>query len=176
MLKMLKCSSGIVLIAHFIQHTKIFFFCYSSETQWRRPFFFFFFFFFFAFHFWKRRKFVLGLPKWEFYRGKNISRWENLENDFASSEKYACYAPGETKITPKIFKSHWTISVLLISFDPRIFSVTLDFNVILSVIVSYREYDIRVYHISDNKTFWLNVLIKRNVLQPADWHVIISFG
>ena len=31
---------------------------------------FFFFFFFFAFHFWKRRKFVLGLPKWEFSTGK----------------------------------------------------------------------------------------------------------
>ena len=30
----------------------------------------FFFFFFFAFHFWKRRKFVLGLPKWEFCTGK----------------------------------------------------------------------------------------------------------
>ena len=27
-------------------------------------------FFFFAFHFWKRRKFVLGLPKWEFPTGK----------------------------------------------------------------------------------------------------------
>ena len=25
---------------------------------------------FFAFHFWKRRKFVLGLPKWGFYTGK----------------------------------------------------------------------------------------------------------
>ena len=31
-------------------------------------------FFPFAFHFWKRRKFVLGLPKWEFSTGKNISR------------------------------------------------------------------------------------------------------
>ena len=31
---------------------------------------FFFFFFFLAFHFWKRRKFVLGLPKWEFSTGK----------------------------------------------------------------------------------------------------------
>ena len=43
-------------------------------------FFFFFFFFFFAFHFWKRRKwrkYVLGLPKWEFSTGKkNISRRE----------------------------------------------------------------------------------------------------
>ena len=29
-----------------------------------------FFFFFFAFHFWKRRKFFLGLPKWEFSIGK----------------------------------------------------------------------------------------------------------
>ena len=28
------------------------------------------FFFFFAFHFWKRQKFVLGLPKWEFSTGK----------------------------------------------------------------------------------------------------------
>ena len=26
--------------------------------------------FFFAFHFWKQRKFVLGLPKWEFSTGK----------------------------------------------------------------------------------------------------------
>ena len=31
-------------------------------------------FFFFAFHFWKPRKFVLDLPKWEFSTGKNISR------------------------------------------------------------------------------------------------------
>ena len=29
-----------------------------------------FWFFFFAFHFWKRRKFVLGLRKWDFYTGK----------------------------------------------------------------------------------------------------------
>ena len=46
------------------------------------------FFFFFAFHFWKRRKFVLGLPKWEFSAGGKIRK-----NDFAPSEKYACYAP-----------------------------------------------------------------------------------
>ena len=33
-----------------------------------------FFFSFFAFHFSKRQKFVLGLPKWEvFYREKNIN-------------------------------------------------------------------------------------------------------
>ena len=32
--------------------------------------------FFFAFHFWKRRKFVLGLPKWEFSTGKkNQEKW-----------------------------------------------------------------------------------------------------
>ena len=55
-------------------------------------------FFFFAFHFWIRRKFVLGLPKWEFLPRKNISRREKIrKNDFAPSEKYACYAPdGET--------------------------------------------------------------------------------
>ena len=54
--------------------------------------FFFFFFFFFAFHFWKRRKFVLGLPKSEFfYREKTFHVGKN---DFAPSEKYACYAPG----------------------------------------------------------------------------------
>ena len=42
----------------------------TSEKEVRPFFFFFFFFFFFAFHFWKRRKFVLGLPKWEFSTGK----------------------------------------------------------------------------------------------------------
>ena len=33
-----------------------------------------FFFFFFAFHFWKRQKFVLGLPKWEF-TGKKMNKY-----------------------------------------------------------------------------------------------------
>ena len=41
-------------------------------------------FFFFAFHFWKRRKFVLGLPKWEFSTGKKISRREK------NQEKWLC--------------------------------------------------------------------------------------
>ena len=51
-------------------------------------------FFFFAFHFWKRRKFVLGLPKWEFSTGKkHFTPRKKSENDFAPSEKYACYAP-----------------------------------------------------------------------------------
>ena len=67
MLKMLKCSSGIVLIAHFIQHTKIFFFCYSSETQWRRPFFFF---FFFCFSLLKTTKICFGSTKMGILPGK----------------------------------------------------------------------------------------------------------
>ena len=42
-------------------------------------FFFFFFFFLFAFHFWKRRKCVLGLPKWEFSTGKkHFTPWKKL--------------------------------------------------------------------------------------------------
>ena len=61
----------------------------SNQKRWGP--FFFFFFFFFSFHFWKWRKFVLGLPKWEFSTGK-----KNWKNDFAPSEKYACYAPEDT--------------------------------------------------------------------------------
>ena len=34
----------------------------------------------------------------------------------------------DTEITLKIFKSHWKFSALLISFVPRIFSITLDFQ------------------------------------------------
>ena len=51
--------------------------------------------FFFAFHFWKRRKFVLGLPKWEFSTGKkHFTPGKKIrKNDFAPSEKYACYDP-----------------------------------------------------------------------------------
>ena len=58
-------------------------------------FFLFFFFFFFAFHFWKRRKVVLGLPKWEFfYQEKNFHAGKKIrKNDFVPSEKYVCYAP-----------------------------------------------------------------------------------
>ena len=63
--------------------------------------FFFFFFFFFSssssssFHFWKRRKFVLGLPKWEFSTGKKtFHAWKKIrKNYFPHSGKYACYAP-----------------------------------------------------------------------------------
>ena len=57
-------------------------------------FFFCFFCFFFAFHFWKRRKwrkYVLDLPKWEFSTGKKT--FHAGKNDFAPSEKSACYAP-----------------------------------------------------------------------------------
>ena len=51
--------------------------------------------FFFAFHFWKWRKFVLGLPKSEFSTGKKhfTSGKKIRKNYFAPSEKYACYAP-----------------------------------------------------------------------------------
>ena len=51
-------------------------------------------FFFFPFHFSKRLKIVLGLPKWEFSTGKSISRREKKirKNDFAPSEKYSSYA------------------------------------------------------------------------------------
>ena len=53
------------------------------------------FFFFFAFHFWKWQKFVLGLPKWEFSTGKqHFTLGKKIrKNDFAPSQKYACYAP-----------------------------------------------------------------------------------
>ena len=58
----------------------------------RGPFFFFFFFFFFsfAFHFSKRRKFVLGLPKWNFSTGKKAfhAGKKIRKNDFAPSEKF----------------------------------------------------------------------------------------
>ena len=56
-------------------------------------FFFFFFFFFFCFSLLKTTEFVLGLPKWQFFTGKkHFSPGKN--QDFAPSEKYACYAPG----------------------------------------------------------------------------------
>ena len=42
----------------------------GKSSKMRRGLFFFFFFFFFAFHFSKRRKFVLGVPKWKFSTGK----------------------------------------------------------------------------------------------------------
>ena len=62
-------------------------------------------FFFFAFHFWKRRKFVVGLPTWEFSTGnKYFTPGKNQENDFAPSEKYACYAPGAPLIKKRLSK------------------------------------------------------------------------
>ena len=47
-----------------------------------------FFVFVFAFHLWKRRKFVLGLPKWEFSTGKkHFTPGKKIrKNDFAHSE------------------------------------------------------------------------------------------
>ena len=57
------------------------------------------FFFFFFFHFSKRRKFVLGLPKWKFSAGKKI--WKN---DFAPSEKIP--------VTPLILGGQETIILL----------------------------------------------------------------
>ena len=64
-----------------------------SKKRWGL---FFFFFFFFCFSLWKRRKFVLGLPNWEFSTGKKAfhAGKKIRKNDFAPSEKYACYAPG----------------------------------------------------------------------------------
>ena len=66
----------------------------------------FFFSFCFAFHFLKRREFILGLPEWEFATGKkSISCREKIrKNDFAPSEKYACYAPDSfalARLTPQ---------------------------------------------------------------------------
>ena len=62
--------------------------------------FFFFFFFFFAFHFWKRQKF--GSLFWIYQNGNFSTGKEHFtpgkkirKNDFAPSEKYACYAPGK---------------------------------------------------------------------------------
>ena len=54
-----------------------------------------FFFFFFAFHFSKRLKFVLGVPKWKFSTGKKAfhAGKKIKKNDFAPSEKFSCYAP-----------------------------------------------------------------------------------
>ena len=63
----------------------------------------FFFFFFFYFSLLKTTEIVLGVPKWEFstgkkfgivYREKAFHVGKKIrKNDFAPSEKYACYAP-----------------------------------------------------------------------------------
>ena len=53
-----------------------------------------FFFFFFCFSLLKTTEICFRLPKWKFSTGKNILRREKIrKNDFAPSEKYACYAP-----------------------------------------------------------------------------------
>ena len=85
----------------------------AGKRQKKRWGLFFFFFFFFAFHFWKRRKFVLGLPKWEFSIGKkHFTPGKKIrKNDFAPSEKYACYAPAfflTNQHTVLIGLSSWT--------------------------------------------------------------------
>ena len=60
------------------------------------PFFVLFLFCFVAFHFWKRWKFVLGLPKWEFSTGKktfHAGEKKSGKLTLPPSEKYACYTP-----------------------------------------------------------------------------------
>ena len=48
-------------------------------------------FFFFAFHFWKRRKFVLGLPKWEiFYREKAFHAGEKIRKKWLCPFRKIC--------------------------------------------------------------------------------------
>ena len=62
---------------------------------------FFFFFFFFSFHFWKRRKFVLGLPKWNFLPGKSISRREkNQEKWLCPLRKICLLRPASNRYLP----------------------------------------------------------------------------
>ena len=52
--------------------------------------------YFFAFQFSKRLRFVLCPPKWKLiYREKAFHAGKNIrKNDFASSEKFSCYASG----------------------------------------------------------------------------------
>ena len=73
--------------------------------------------FFFAFHFRKRREFVfLGVSNknGNFLPGKNISRREKIrKNDFAPSEKYACYAPDQ--LVYSVIKSIETYAYLSLS-------------------------------------------------------------
>ena len=67
----------------------------EARKKWKRGNFFFFFFCLFAFHFSKRRKFVLGLPKWKIlYRGKNSRREKNQEKWLCPLRKFSWYAPG----------------------------------------------------------------------------------
>ena len=64
-------------------------------------FFCFFFFFFFAFHFSKRLKFVLGVPKWKVSTGKkkHFTPGKNQEKmTLPPSEKFSCYAPGSSTL------------------------------------------------------------------------------
>ena len=64
-------------------------------TKWGEDLLFFIFLFFFFFLL--SLKFVLGLPKLEFCTGKSIHTGKKIrKNDFAPSEKYSSYAPGET--------------------------------------------------------------------------------
>ena len=58
-----------------------------------------FFFFFFSFHFSKRLKLVLGVPKREFSTGKkHFTPGKKIrKNNFAPSEKYTCYTQGVTR-------------------------------------------------------------------------------
>ena len=58
-------------------------------------FFFLFLFFFFCFSLFKTTGICLGIPKWEFSTGKMhfTPGKKSGKNDFAPSEKYACYAP-----------------------------------------------------------------------------------
>ena len=82
----------------------------SYKKRWGPPLFCFVLFF----HFWKRRKLVLGLPKWEFSTGKkHFMPGKNIrKNDFVPSEKYVCYAPAYDQYHMVRTLWSWTIHSL----------------------------------------------------------------
>ena len=91
----------------------------SSKKRWGP--FFFLLFFFFAFHFWKRRKFVLGLPKLEFSTGKSIScREKDQEKLLCPFRKICLLHPRSAVLTSRPYlydpgiifgpKTAWTLS------------------------------------------------------------------
>ena len=79
--------------------------------------------FFFFFHFSKLLQFVLGVTKWEFSTvgklfliGKKIRK-----NDFTTSEKYSCYAPGgRGKCTLLERRLRSGLSLFLCTFLPSV--------------------------------------------------------
>ena len=83
----------------------------ESYKMKRGPFFFFFFFFFFLLHFWKRQKFVLGLPKWEFSSGKkkNSRREKNQEKWLCPLRKICLLRPWQTLMYSHGTWTQWSL-------------------------------------------------------------------